>query len=215
MALSPSGAHDWRWQGKTAPRTIDLGSPQPNATAWVSYRSATPAASNLPVKIERVLFRLDPIASKTDADKDATRGTFAAHPVAPGEALDSNALYVDQVTLTPQGDTALHYGLLEVPLPPGGSVEATTWGVGIAGLPGADKPDPQPFQRAAAYEMGDLSYHQPVPLLAKPAVLRQLVRFALPGTFQLPPVRYLRMYQPQDQAYEGGRSDHLSTLKIQ
>jgi len=214
MALSPAGAPDWRWQGKAVPQTIDLGSPQPNATAWVSYRSATPAAGSLPVKIERVLFRLDPIAPKTAEDKEATRGTFAAHLVAPGEALDSNALYVDQVTLTPQGDTALHYGLLEVPLPPGGSVEATSWGVGIAGLPGSDKPDPQPFQRAASYEMGELSYHQPVPLLVKPTVLRQLVRFALPGTFQLPPARYFRMYQPQDQAYEGGRSDHLSTLKI-
>jgi uncharacterized protein YfaS (alpha-2-macroglobulin family) len=214
MELSPAGAPDWRWQGKAMPRTIDLGSPQPDATAWVSYRSATPAASSLPVGIERALFRLDPIAPKADEDKDATRGTFVAHLVAPGEALDSNALYVDQVTLTPQSGTALHYGLLEVPLPPGGSVEATSWGVGIAGLPGADKPDPQPFQRAASYEMGDLSYHQPVPLLAKPTVLRQLVRFALPGTFQLPPARYFRMYQPQDQAYEGGRSDRLSTLTI-
>lgn len=214
MALSPTGAADWRWQGKTLPQAVDVGNPQPGITAWVSYRSAAPSASELPVRIERALFRLDPIAPKADQDKEATRGTFAAHLVAPGEALDSNALYVDQVTLTPQDRTALHYGLLEVPLPPGGSVEATSWGVGIAGLPGSDKPDPQPFERAATYEMGDLSYHQPVPLLAKPMVLRQLVRFSLPGTFRLPPARYFRMYQPQDQAYEGGRSDHLSTLTV-
>jgi uncharacterized protein YfaS (alpha-2-macroglobulin family) len=62
--------------------------------------------------------------------------------------------------------------------------------------------------------MGDLSYHQPVPLLDRPVTLRQLVRFALPGTFTLPPARYFRMYQPEQKAYQGGSSDRMITLRI-
>ncbi len=63
--------------------------------------------------------------------------------------------------------------------------------------------------------MGELSYHQPVPLLDRPVALRQLVRFALPGTFALPPARYFRMYQPDAKAFEGGKSDRATTLRIQ
>ncbi|MBN3807436.1 hypothetical protein GXB81_31070, partial [Paraburkholderia sp. Ac-20336] len=144
------------------------------------------------------------------------RATFSAHLVKSGDPLDSNALYVDEVTLTPRSGNAYHYGLLDVPLPPGGDVEATSWGVSIDGLPGAkDGSGPQPFQRAASYEMGELAYHQPVPLLDKPVTLRQLVRFSLPGTFTLPPARYFRMYQPDAKAFEGGKSDRMTSLRIQ
>ena len=110
----------------------------------------------------------------------------------------------------------MQYGVLDVALPPGGSVEATSWGVSISGLPGEEnRVGPQPFKRAASWEMGELSYHQPVPLLDRPAAFRQLVRFALPGTFTLPPARYFRMYQPGQKAYEGGRSDSMATWRIQ
>ncbi len=72
-------------------------------------------------------------------------------------------------------------------------------------MPDPDNKAPglQPFQRAVTYEMGMLSYHQPVVSLERPVVLRQLVRFSLPGKFNLPPVRYFRMYQPDAKALQG------------
>ena len=214
---TPTGTTLWTWTGAALPTSLDVGGARPDVSALVSYRSRAAQASRLPVKIERALYRLDPIAPSSDAEKQAGRFTFEAHRIKAGDAIDSNALYVDEVTLTPQGKSALHYGLLDVPLPPGGSVEATSWGVSIAGLPGAGEggSGPQPFARAASYEMGALSYHQPVPLLDRPVALRQLVRFALPGTFTMPPARYFRMYQPEQKAYEGGRSDRMVTLRIE
>ncbi len=214
---TPTGANLWKWTGTALPTSIDVGATRPDVAALVSYRSRAVQQSRLPVKIERTFYRLDPVAPKTDADKAEGHFTFEAHRVKAGDAIDSNALYVDEVTLTPQDKSALHYGLLDVPLPPGGSVEATSWGVSIDGLPGAGEggSGPQPFARAASYEMGDLSYHQPVPLLDRPVALRQLVRFAVPGTFTMPPARYFRMYQPEQKAYEGGRSDRMNTLRIE
>ncbi|WP_415914495.1 alpha-2-macroglobulin family protein [Paraburkholderia sp. J67] len=214
---TPTGASLWKWTGPALPTSLDVGAERPDVAALVSYRSRAAQESRLPVKIERTFYRLDPIAPKSDADKQEGHFTFEAHRVKAGDAIDSNALYVDEVTLTPQDKSALHYGLLDVPLPPGGSVEATSWGVSIDGLPGVGEggSGPQPFARAASYEMGDLSYHQPVPLLDRPVALRQLVRFALPGTFTMPPARYFRMYQPEQKAYEGGRSDRMVTLRIE
>ncbi|MFD1561944.1 alpha-2-macroglobulin [Paraburkholderia silviterrae] len=214
---TPTGATLWKWTGAALPTSLDVGGARPDVSALVSYRSRAAQASRLPVKIGRTLYRLDPIAPSSDAEKQAGRFTFEAHRMKAGDTIDSNALYVDEVTLTPQDRSALHYGLLDVPLPPGGSVEATSWGVSIAGLPGAGEggSGPQPFARAASYEMGELSYHQPVPLLDRPVALRQLVRFALPGTFTMPPARYFRMYQPEQKAYEGGRSDRMVTLRIE
>ncbi|HEY0296541.1 MAG TPA: alpha-2-macroglobulin [Bordetella sp.] len=238
---TPSGMSSWLWTGKNLPASLEVEGGGASAAAVVSYRSGQAQDSGLPLTIERVLYRLDPVApqgadqgknpgggtsNSTDAgpgiggggsrDDSMGRASFQAVRVQPGDPLDSSALYVDEVRLAPQGGSILQYGLLDVPLPPGGSVEATSWGVSIAGLPGNDQgKDAQPFARAATYEMGELSYHQPIPLLAKPVVLRQLVRFAVPGTFVLPPARYFRMYQPAYKAYEGGRSDHMATLAIQ
>ncbi|NML34978.1 alpha-2-macroglobulin family protein [Paraburkholderia sp. G-4-1-8] len=225
-ATTPTGAPLYRWNGAALPVTLDAAAPRTDVSALVSYRSHTSEDSRLNITIARRLYKLEPVAAAStsaadpkkasDAASQLGRATFSARLVKPGDAIDSNALYVDEVTLTPRSGNAYHYGLLDVPLPPGGDVEATSWGVSIDGLPGAkDGSGPQPFQRAASYEMGELAYHQPVPLLDRPVTLRQLVRFSLPGTFALPPARYFRMYQPDAKAFEGGRSDRMTAWRIQ
>ncbi|MGD7366361.1 alpha-2-macroglobulin family protein, partial [Ralstonia pseudosolanacearum] len=216
---STVGVPTWRWAGAQPPAALDLASTPSDVTtqsAIASYRSRAPEASRLPIMVERKLYRLEPVdaaAPKDDAkapkraaaDATANAGiTFKARPVKPGDTLDSNALYVDEVVLTPRQGT-YRYGLVEVPLPPGAEVEATTWGIQIDGLKGEPNEGngPQPFERRAAYEMGQLSYNQPVPTLERPTALRQLVRFSLPGRFALPPARYFRMYQPEAKALQG------------
>ncbi len=81
----------------------------------------------------------------------ATAGADQPSPAAPGarrgafefkveevgdKPLSSDELYLDEVTLTVPEDTALRYGMLELPLPPGADVERTTWGIKISGLAG-------------------------------------------------------------------------------
>ncbi|MGE8165245.1 alpha-2-macroglobulin family protein [Paraburkholderia sp. NPDC080076] len=223
-AATPTGTPLYKWTGAGLPTTLDAGAARTDVNALVSFRSHTSEDSRLNITIERRFYKLEPVEIAVDPKKGAAggesqlgRSTFTARLVKQGDAIDSNALYVDEVTLTPRSGNAYHYGLLDVPLPPGGNVEATSWGVSIDGLPGAKDgaSGPQPFQRVASYEMGELAYHQPVPLLDRPVTLRQLVRFALPGTFALPPARYFRMYQPDAKAFEGGKSDRVTTLRIQ
>lgn len=226
---SPVGVPTWRWTGAQAPAALDLTTAPTDVTtqsAIVSYRSRAPEASRLPITVERKLYRLEPTdAPKADtkAAKQAVAGagstsgiTLKAKPVKPGDTLDSNALYVDEVVLTPRQGT-YRYGLVEVPLPPGAEVEATTWGIQIDGLKGEPNEGngPQPFERKAAYEMGQLSYNQPVPALERPTVLRQLVRFSLPGRFALPPVRYFRMYQPEAKAFQGDGKTASYPFKVE
>ena len=45
--------------------------------------------------------------------------------------IDSDALYLDEITLTSEQDAVLRYGQVEVPLPPGADVERTTWGISV------------------------------------------------------------------------------------
>ncbi|WP_228881829.1 alpha-2-macroglobulin family protein [Paraburkholderia saeva] len=218
-SVTPTGAAVWNWTGAASPAALDVSAVRPDVTALVSFRSHVADSSRLPITIERTLYRLVSVAAAGHKDKpeEPGRSTFSAKAVRPGDSIDSNALYVDEVRLTPKKDGAFHYGLLDVPLPPGGSVEPTSWGMSIDGLPGPGEggSGPQPFQRAATFEMGEMAYHQPVPLLDRPVTLRQLVRFALPGTFVVPPARFFRMYQPDAKAFEGGRSDRLVTLRIE
>jgi uncharacterized protein YfaS (alpha-2-macroglobulin family) len=239
---SPVGVPTWRWTGAQVPAALDLATSPSDVTtqsAIVSYRSRAPEASKLPITVERKLYRLEPIdtpAPKEDpkapkqprADAATANAatanaatanagiTFQAEPVKPGDTLDSNALYVDEIVLTPRQGT-YRYGLVEVPLPPGAEVEATTWGIQINGLKGEPNEGngPQPFERKAAYEMGQLSYNQPLPVLERPTVLRQLVRFSLPGRFALPPARYFRMYQPEAKALQGDGKTASYPFKVE
>lgn len=207
------GTNLWKWTGTAPPSALNVDGGRSGISALITYRSRETQTTQLSVKVERTLYRLDPVTPSDNAGDQPDRFAFEAHRINAGDAIDSNALYVDEVTLTPHNST-LHYGLLDVPLPPGASVEATSWGVNIAGLTG-ESAGPQPFSRAARYEMGELNYHQPVPLLDRPVALRQLVRFALPGTFTLPPARYFRMYQPEQKAYQGNDSNSMVTLRIE
>lgn len=169
-----SGQQIWRWRGKGLPTQLTIpGAEVQSLNAELSYQSGQDEQPDTsPVTLERKLYRLEPL---TDG-----KG-FDAKLVAPDEALLSNGLYVDEITLTPREQQTLRFGLLEVPLPPGASVEASTWGVNISNLGGIA--EPLSFARDE-YSEGDLSYQVPIPELKEPRVVRQLVRFAQRGEFK-------------------------------
>lgn len=183
-------AQRWHWNGATLPTSVELAAP-PTAPlqARLSYYSAAPSGNEVPVAIRRKLWRLE-------QGEEAFK--FTAVAVEPGEALASDRLYLDEITLTVEGEQSLRYGLVEVPLPPGAEIERTTWGVSVAGLDGEEA---QALEKAR-FEPGQLSYGVPVDSLSGSIRFRHLLRFSQKGQFQLPPARYQRMYAPEQQAFE-------------
>lgn len=185
----PSGTAQWQWQGAELPKSVQWSGTLPaDSEMLVRYRSGETQASSLPVTLQRTLYRLEPLSDGTG---------FNAVALKSGDELQSNALYVDEFVLTPAEQQVYRFGLLEAALPPGASVEPSTWGIQVAGLDG--NAAPVSFSRAQ-YEEGELSYRVPVPELNGPLTVRQLLRFAERGRFQLPASRYFRMYQPADKA---------------
>jgi uncharacterized protein YfaS (alpha-2-macroglobulin family) len=61
--------------------------------------------------------------------------------------------------------------------------------------------------------MGQLSYVVPVDELVESKVYRHLIRFSQKGEFLLPPIRYSRMYAPQEAATENSRGLKAVTVK--
>ncbi|WP_437881689.1 alpha-2-macroglobulin family protein [Pseudomonas sp. LRF_L74] len=196
-----SGEAYWQWQGQGLPTALELpaelGRP---VNAAVTFNSAEAPKGNLPVSVERRLLRLVP------GDKAFE---FSVKVVKQGEALSSDALYLDEVTLSTQQETPLRYGIVEVPLPPGADVERITWGIQVSGL---DSEEAAPLEKAR-HEPGQLLYAVPLDSLQGSVTVRHLVRFSQKGQFNLPPVRYQRMYAPQDQALE--QEPALGTLKVE
>lgn len=180
-----SGQHSWLWQGAAVPAQLQLAEAAPaGSVAVVQYDSRAPETHKLAVKVERRILMLSP-------DTDG----FSATPVKSGAALRTDALYMDEITLTPAAGARHRYGVLEVPLPPGGSVEAGTWGIKIDG-------EKDPFERAR-HDARREGYVVAVEPLAGPLKVRHLLRFAQKGTYTLPPARFYRMYQPDQKAFEG------------
>ncbi|MEG7361983.1 alpha-2-macroglobulin [Pseudomonas citronellolis] len=185
----PSGERYWQWQGQGVPAELTLQTPPSRPlNASLSYRSAEAPASQLPVSISRRLLRLVP-GDKAFEFKVEELGD---------KPLSSDELYLDEVTVKAEQPTALRYGMLEVPLPPGADVERTTWGIQVSGLGGTEATS---LERARN-EPGDLHYGIPVDSLAGELRFRHLVRFSQKGEFALPPARYVRMYAPAEQALE-------------
>ena len=176
----------WHWQGSPAPKQLQITEAAAAGTAAVvQYDSYALEAHALAVRVERRILLL------TQSDKG-----FSTTPVKNGEALRTDALYLDEVTLTPAAGAKHRYGLLEVALPPGASVEGSTWGISIIG----EKTEPLERSRHEARRDG---YVVPVEPLDAPLKVRHLLRFAQKGNYLLPPARFYRMYQPEQKALEG------------
>jgi len=222
---SASGQRVFAWPGRNAPASLALASAPPaGTTAIVQYDSSEPEKSTLPVRLERRLYRLvrvdpsSPAASAPAASAAAGRkaatpaappdesAAYRLEPVAADAPLRTDALYLDEIRLrrldaqgAAAGDgRALHYGIVEVPLPPGAAVERTTWGISLLGRGGADA---APLERAHFQET-PLGYAVPVEQLQDTVVVRHLLRASQAGRFALPPARYYRMYQPDRKAIE-------------
>jgi uncharacterized protein YfaS (alpha-2-macroglobulin family) len=187
QASTLSGTVQWRWPARQPlPAELRLAQPPPQGlVAVVQFESAAPEAPSLGASVQRRLFRLRPSAPGFDPE-----------PVPAGAPLSSDELYLDEVVLRPAPGRSLRHALLEVPLPPGASVESTTWGVQVRGTSGFEA-----LERARA-EVTSWGYAVPLDPLGSPTTVRHLLRFAQKGRFGVPPARLQRMYEPEARALE-------------
>jgi hypothetical protein len=187
--VTATGAIQWRWPaGEPLPAELRLREAPAQPTAAIAqFETAAGESPQLAVSLERRLYRV----KKSD-------GAYDLEPVAESAPLSTNELYLDELSLRAQG-RPLRYALVEAPLPPGASVESTTWGVGFRSGGG----DLVGLERAR-HEPTPQGYVVPVDPVAGTVVLRHLVRFAQRGHYALPPARLYRMYQPDAEALEAG-----------
>ncbi|MDN4038140.1 alpha-2-macroglobulin [Massilia sp. YIM B02443] len=187
MADRRSGMPVWHWADpKALPARLQLAAAPPAGTvAMLQFESRAPLASNLPLQVRRRILRMQTSGSG-----------YTLQPLKPDETLRTDELYMDEITLTPAAGATTRFGLVEVALPPGASVEATTWGIDL--LNGAKR---EALERARHVERRD-GYAVPIDLLEGEIKVRHLLRFAQKGRYRLPPARFYRMYQPNQFATE-------------
>lgn len=193
----------WQWCGRGVPDSVTVSNLDAPTEALITLTlpQGMPAPENpvASVEIHHRLMRLVP-------EEDAL--TFHLEPVTDGK-VTSDALYLDQVTLTSTGKSTLTWGSVEVALPPGADVESTTWGVQIKS---SNQDGEEPISLAKDnHESGILHYRIPVNRLEGKRTFNHLVRFSQKGDFTLPPVRYQQNYIPQNMAYE---MDGISSLQV-
>ncbi len=186
-------------------------------SAVVNYEIPETAPGRLAVALTRQLYRLKleprPAApQKKDGDAKGNKKTgtspaefatrssqFTLIPVAEHEPLSSTELYLEQIELKSDGKRSLQQGLVQVGLPPGASMEASTWGLSVQ-FPGNN--EPTPLNRAVG-EATSAGYLVPVQLLRDaPLRFTHLIRFSQKGSYTVPRARFHLMYQPGEVAHE-------------
>ena len=208
-----TGQRMFRWPAGSVPTNVRLAAEPAAGLALVAqFDSREPETSSLPVHVERRIYRLirsDAIVPAAQKDERPKRGqattevaadatTFALELLAPDAVLRTDEVYLDEVVLKRTAGATLRYGIVEVPLPPGATADRTTWGIAVR-FPGAGAAE---ALERARYEQTPRGYAVPVDALAGDVVVRHLIRVAQTGKFALPPVRYYRMYQPEQKAFE-------------
>jgi len=178
-------------------------SPQNKLYAHLTYDSYSKEPHKLPVEIERRFYCLERRVKPLEFD--------AVEVGSDWEVNASADLYVDEIRLMPSAENNYKYGILEVPLPPGAEVESSTWGIKIAGLD--DEKEPKQIAEPR-YTARDLSYTIPVESLNGLLVFHHLVRFSQAGTFNVPRVRYFRMYMPGDKAFEKENNPEFQKIVV-
>ena len=169
----------------------------PGAIAEVIYDSTEESKSNLDILVSRRLLKV------TFGGSSGSEDNLEASEVPAGASLDSRSLYLDEVSL--QGNVKAKFLLAEVPLPPGGEVDGTTWGLVFSGI------EPN-FVQTRASSTG-LGYSIPIETMTGSQTFHQLVRFSSRGKFVLPPIKVFKMYRPSDRAYE--KEAALRVLTVQ
>jgi alpha-2-macroglobulin len=169
----------WPKQGemKTLPATLAT-----SYNAVLNYDSVQPnTTSTLPAQLERKLYLL----------KKQSDGSFETSPLDAGDAVTTDGLYLDEITLTPT--QALRYMVIEAALPAGAQVEPSTWGVDIKDKGALPKANYQDL-------LGQ--YVVPVGNVSKTVVVQHLLRFSQRGEYKLPAARAYNMYSPDAQVVE-------------
>lgn len=194
-----SGMPVWHWTDPQAlPARLQLAQAAPAGTvAMLQFDSRAPQTGDLPVQVQRRILRLTPSGSG-----------YSLQPLTANEALRTDELYLDEVTLKPAAGTRARFGLVEVALPPGASVEATTWGIDLK-----NDGKSTPLERARHVERRD-GYAVPVDVLEGEIKVRHLLRFAQKGRYRIPPARFHRMYQPDRIATEQPQRA-IATLQVE
>ncbi|CBL45959.1 Conserved hypothetical protein [gamma proteobacterium HdN1] len=194
---------EWRWQGDPLPAHIVLSDvPPPTTVAVIRYQGEGRTESPYPVNIQRKLWLLQ---------RGEKESHYRAEPVtaaSDGTRLQSDALYLDEITVSTTANQRLRYGLLEVSLPPGADVEPSVAGIKVAGLSDSGEVS---LEKARS-EPGQLSYAIPLEQLQGSVRVRHLVRFSQKGQFHLPPSRYYPMYAPARQSFE--ESPAMSSIVV-
>lgn len=199
--VQPSGQRAWQLQpGAAMPATLALPTGAAAAWAFVSYDSSEAQKSALGAQIKRRLWRVVPqTPSKTEAGSPGADGHVAVRleAVDAGKPLDTNSLYLDELSLT--ASQPMKWLLLEAALPPGADIERSTWGIDIV-----DGPGQVHAMERARHESTAQGYGVPVEQIGQgdTVTFRHLVRFSQRGTFKLPPPRAWRMYQPENKAFD-------------
>jgi len=181
---------EWLWPADAPlPETLRVQNAPARLTALLRFESEENGKSTLPVIIDRTLYRLN-----RQEFKDGV-ANYALSPVDPADGLSTQELYLDEIQLSSK--QSHRYGIVEVPLPPGASIERTTWGINLI-----EDGKSSPIDRGNAEEHRN-RYGVPVESLSANGniVVRHLLRVGQSGRFTLPPARYYQMYQPEKKAY--------------
>lgn len=184
--LSDLSKNRWRWIGPTK-ELGELKIPE-NYSAQLVVEKNTQKKNSLPVGISRKLYKLS---------KDKDGDGFDA-VIADVNKLDSSSLYLDEVVLIPSGK--MNYGIVQIPLPSGGSVEKSSWGTRVRLAGNEVKIDEKGTQEGVDY------YSMAIARLHGEVRTYQLIRFSAKGQFNLPSVRFFKMYAPEQEAYSSGDS---------
>lgn len=197
------GLDTWQYTGKDFKSAkIDLSSSVNKDIEFRLYYDTYKKDSHqLPVKITRTIYSLEKRENK-----------YIASVVDMNAGINTEAKYIDEIIIEPLEGKRFDYGMIEIPLPPGGSVENNLGKLEVVKISesGAD----ETIEVDDRGKPSSLSYKIPVKELTEKKVFRHALTFSAKGKFKMPSTRFFMMYEPDKKAYKNENKPNVWELNV-
>ena len=197
------GLDTWQYTGNDFKKTMIklIGSGDKEIEFRLYFDTYIKDKHELPVKITRNIYLLEKRENK-----------YIASEVDMRSGLNITAKYIDEITIEPVDGKRFDRGMIEISLPPGGSVENNLGKLEVVKITesGADETIEIDNWAKPAF----LSYKVPIKELTEKKIFRHAIQFTAQGKFKMPLTRFFMMYNPDKKAYRSNNEPSLWEISV-
>jgi uncharacterized protein YfaS (alpha-2-macroglobulin family) len=198
------GLDSWQITGKESAEVNLTTSVDSETEFRLYYDTYKKDKHELAVKITRNIYSLEKRENK-----------YISSIIDLKSGVNTEGKFIDEIIIEPDStnkDARFDYGMIEIPLPPGASVESNLGKIEVIKITESGSDETVEIDEVS--RPGSLKYKIPVKELTERKVFRHVIQFSAKGKYKMPMARFFKMYTPDKKAYRANNEPAIWELNV-